>query len=148
MIDDDYHTPVLSFFEHFTGVIMAKLFVEMDDALLSRVLIESQEQEVSLDTFISETLNAALASPNTVPARKSVNVELIIGSAVEQVRTKKIGTEFMLVELCTDDDWEALSGGERKSLGLGFRKAVESVDPPIAVYVRRTGSNKAVYKRL
>lgn len=127
---------------------MAKLFVEIDDALLSRVLIDSQEQEISLDTFISEALNAALASPNPVPVRKTVNVDDMIASAVDRVRTKEIGLEFMLIDLCTDDDWEALSGGERKSLGKGFRKAVESLAPPIAKYVRRTSSNKAVYKRV
>lgn len=127
---------------------MAKLFVEIDDALLSRVLIDSQEQEISLDTFISEALNAALASPNPVPARKAVNVDDLIASAVDRVRAKEIGSEFMLIDLCTDEDWEALSGGERKSLGKGFRKAVEGIEPPIAKYVRRTSSNKAVYKRV
>lgn len=127
---------------------MAKLFVEIDDAILSRVLIDSQEQEISLDTFISEALNAALANPNPVPARKSVNVDDLIASAVDHVRTKEVRSEFMLIDLCANEDWEALSGGERKSLGKGFRKAVESMDPPIAVYVRRTSSNKAVYQRV
>jgi hypothetical protein len=64
------------------------------------------------------------------------------------VRTKEIGSEFKLIDLCTDEDWEALSGGERKSLGKGFRKAVEGMSLPIAKYVRRTSSNKAVYKRV
>ena len=127
---------------------MAKLFVEIDDALLSHVLIDSQEQEISLDTFISEALNAALASPNPAPARKSVNVEDLIASAVGHASTKEIGAEFMLIDLCANEDWEALSGGERKSLGKGFRKAVESLAPPVAKYVRRTSSNKAVYKRV
>ncbi|KVC62691.1 hypothetical protein WI72_09600 [Burkholderia ubonensis] len=127
---------------------MVKLFVEIDDALLCRALTDSQEQEISLDTFISEALNAALASPNPVPARKAMNVDDLIASTIDRVRKKEIGAEFMLVDLCTDEDWDALSGGERKSLGKGFRKAVEGVVPPIAVYVRRTSSNKAVYRRI
>lgn len=127
---------------------MAKLFVEIDDALLSRALIDSQEQEISLDTFISEALNAALVSPNPAFTRKTVNVDDLIAIAVDRVRTKEIGSEFMLIDLCTNEDWEALSGGERKSLGKGFRKAVESMYPPIAAYVQRTSSNKAVYRRI
>lgn len=127
---------------------MAKLFVEIDDALLSRVLIDSQKQDISLDTFISEALNAALASPCSLPARKAVNVDDLIASAVGRASTKEVGSEFMLIDLCTDEDWEALSGGERKSLGKGFRKAVEGIEPSIAMYVRRTSSNKAVYQRV
>ena len=127
---------------------MTKLFLDLDDALLARVLNESQEQEISLDKFISEALDAALKSPNPAPAKKVVNVDTLIASAVDRVRTKQVGSEFMLVDLCTDEDWEALSGGERKSLGKGFRKAVEGMEPPVAIYVRRTSSNKAVYRRV
>lgn len=127
---------------------MANLFLEIDDSLLSQVLIKSQEQNISLNTFISEALNAVLASPSPVPARKAVNIDELIKSAVDRVHTEKIGSEFMLIDLCANDDWEALSGGERKSLGKGFRKAVENMDPPIAIYIRRTSSNKAVYQRI
>ena len=127
---------------------MAKLLVDIEDALLSRVLVESQEQEVSLETFINEALASVLAGGTPAPVRKSVNVEALIAHAIAQVETKEPQSEFMLVDLCTGDDWEALSGGERKSLGKGFRKAVESQIPPIAQYVRRTSSNKAVYKRI
>lgn len=127
---------------------MANLMVSIDDALLSRVLIESQEQEVSLDTFISEALASVLAGTSQIAPRKVVNVDDMVAQAVAQVQRQASGTEFLLVDLCTDEDWEALSGGERKSLGKGFRKAVESQDPPIARFVRRTSSNKAVYKRI
>ena len=127
---------------------MAKLIVEIDDVLLSKTLIDVQEQEVSLDTFIAEALNAALASPTPATPRRSVDVDDLIASAVESVRAVKVGTEFMLVELCAEKDWDALTGGERKSLGKGFRKAVESMDVPIARHVRRTSSNKAVYERI
>lgn len=127
---------------------MAKIFVEIDDALLSQVLIESQEQEVSLDVFISDALSQSLASPNPVPVRKAVNISQLIAGAVNRVYAKQIGTEFMLIDLCVEEDWEALSGGERKSLGKGFRKALEGMVPPIGQYLRRTSSNKAVYKRV
>lgn len=127
---------------------MANLIVEIDDVLLSKTLIDAQEQEVSLDTFIAEALNAALASPTPATLRRSVDVDGLIGSAVDKARAVEVGTEFMLVDLCAEEDWEALTGGERKSLGKGFRKAVESMDVPIARHVRRTSSNKAVYKRI
>lgn len=127
---------------------MAKLLLDIEDALLAKVLAESQEQEISLETFIHEALGNVLAGETPTPVRKSVNVEALIAHAISQVELKAPQSEFMLVDLCTEEDWEALSGGERKSLGKGFRKAVESQSPPIAAYVRRTSSNKAVYKRL
>lgn len=127
---------------------MAKLVLEIDDALLSRALIDSQEQEISLDTFVSEALNSALASPTPAPVQRVVNVNDVIASAVDRARAQALGSEFMLIELCDNEDWEALSGGERKSLGKGFRKEVEGMNPPIAEFVRRTSSNKAVYKRV
>lgn len=127
---------------------MAKLFVEIDDTLLSRVLIDSQEQGINLNTFITDALNTALASPNLILPRKTVNVDDVIKRAINIARSKDVGSEFMLRELCTDDDWEALSGGEHKSLGKLFRKAVEGITPPIAAYAYRTSSNKAVYKRI
>lgn len=127
---------------------MTKLIVEIDDALLSRALIESQDQEISLDTFISESLKTTLESSSPIPIRKTVNIEDVIASAVKQVRTREINSEFLLIDLCSNEDWEALSSGERKSLGKGFRKEVENMQPPIAKYIRRTSSNKAVYKRV
>ena len=128
---------------------MATLIVEIDDALLSKSLIDAQEQEIPLDKFISDALSVALTSPLTPSTNhKAVNVESVINSAVEGARRKDKGTEFMLVDICAGEDWDALSGGERKSLGKGFRKAVEGITPPIAEFVRRTSSNKAVYKRI
>ena len=126
---------------------MVKLFVEIEDALLSKALIDAQEQEVSLDTFISDAVNAALANPSPSLVRPPVNVEHLISSAVERACAKASGSEFMLFDLCAQEDWEGLSGGERKSLGKGFRKAVELMEPPVAVYLRRTSGNKAVYQR-
>lgn len=126
---------------------MTRLFVEIDDALLLKVLLDSQERKVSLDTFINEALNAALGASTTLATHKPVKVEDIINSAIERARTKEPGSEFLLVDLCKEEEWEALSSGGRKSLGKGFRKAVESMTPPVATYVRRTSANKAVYQR-
>ncbi|MCL1824916.1 MAG: single-stranded DNA-binding protein [Betaproteobacteria bacterium] len=127
---------------------MARLSVEIDDALLSRVLIVSQQKKIRLDTFIRKALDEALTSSNPVPVRKTLNVEDLIARAVDSVRNKEAGSEFTLVDLFSDEDWKTLSGGDRKNLGKGFRKAVEGLAPPIAKRVRRTSSNKAVYKKV
>lgn len=127
---------------------MATLLVELDDALLARVLNESQEQEIDLKKFISEALDAFLTGGAPAPARRSVDVEALLASAVKLATARQKDSKFMLVDLFEDKDWDALSGGERKSLGKGFRKTVEGMIPPVAKYVGRTSSNKAVYKRV
>lgn len=127
---------------------MAEILVKIDDATLLRALTESQEQEVSIDVFICDALNNSLAEPSSLSLRKPVNVEALIESAVEAACMKPSGVEFMLIDLVTNEAWEALSGGERKSLGKGFRKAVEARVPAVAEFVRRTSSNKAVYKKI
>ena len=126
---------------------MAKLMIEIDDSLLSKALIESEEQQVSLDIFINEALRATLIEPNP-PARRSISIETMLRNAVEGVKARVIGTEFNLFDICAIEDWEALSSGERKSLGKNFRKAVEGAESPIAKYIGRTSSNKAIYRRI
>jgi hypothetical protein len=125
---------------------MTKLIIEIDDSLLSKALMESQEQEVSLDTFINEALTAALAEPIAQP-RKTVSIDTILQNAVEQAKSLKVGTKFLLADICSFEDWESLSSGERKSLGKGFRKTVEGSEPQIAEHVGRTSGNKAIYRR-
>ena len=126
---------------------MTQILIEVDDALLSAALIESQEQQITLDTFINEAIKTILADPNS-PAPKPISIDTILKNTVECAKKTPQGHEFLLVDICTDDDWNALSSGERKSLGKGFRKAVETASPQIAEHVRRTNSNKAVYRRL
>ena len=45
---------------------MTKIIVEFDDAQLLRALMESGAQRISLDSFISQALDAALENPNPV----------------------------------------------------------------------------------
>jgi hypothetical protein len=127
---------------------MTKLIIEIDDALLSKALTESQEQQVSLDTFINEALATTLAEPISPIVRKNIGIDTILQSAVEQSKSLVPETEFLLVDICSVEDWNYLSSGERKSLGKDFRKAVEGAEPQIARHVGRTTSNKAIYKRI
>jgi hypothetical protein len=129
---------------------MATIFIEIGESLLLGALLSSQGRGITLDIFIDEALNAALvpASSNPMSAQKETTVDDMIASALDCVRSKEVGSEFMLEDLCPDDDWQTLSTGNRKSLGKKFRKAVVEMKEPIAEYVRRTSSNKAVYKKI
>lgn len=127
---------------------MAKILVDIEETLLVEALRHSQERKVSLDAFINDTLGASLKDARGGTTRQFMNVQDVINSAVERAQVKPIDSEFLLADLCSEEEWEGLSSGGRKSLGKGFRKAVESMTPPVAEYVRRTSANKAVYRRL
>jgi hypothetical protein len=127
---------------------MTKIIVEFDDAQLLRALMESGAQRISLDSFISQALDAALENPNPVSQEPPVNVDDLIASALDRVHAIERGKEFFLSDVCADAAWQTLTGGERKSLGKMFRKAVECNTPPLAKYVRRASNNTAVYVRL
>lgn len=126
---------------------MTQIIIELEDSLLSASLIESQEQQISLDLFINEAIKSMLTEPN-LPIQKPIKIEDILENTVECAKRKVTGEEFLLVDICTNDNWNSLSSGERKSLGKEFRKAVENATPQIARHVRRTSSNKAVYQRV
>ncbi len=126
---------------------MTQIIIEIDDSLLSASLIESQEQQISLDTFINEAIKSTLAEPNS-PIQKPISIDGILKNTVECAKQKAIGEEFLLVDICTNEDWNSLSSGARKSLGKEFRKSVENTVPQIAKHVGRTSSNKAIYKRV
>ena len=127
---------------------MVKIVLEINEALLSKALISSQEQGMDLNTFLCEALDTAIVSKAPEPESLVLTTDDLIAKVVDRARTKEVGVEFMLVDLCTTDEWESLSSGERKSFGKSFRRAVEDVTPPVAKYVRRTSSNKAVYERV
>ena len=126
---------------------MANLLFAIDDSLLSSALLASANRNVALDFFIAEAIRSALEKPG-LPLRNSVKIDDILQNALRIVQSKRRGERFFLKDICDAQDWERISGGERKSLGKSFRKAVESSNHPIARHVGRTSSNQAIYERV
>lgn len=125
---------------------MSKLIIEVEESLLSKVLIECQKQKVDLDNFIKDALAARLSNQE-LSNNISISVPDVLRKTCEKARAMPLGREFLLMDICDKSDWVSLSSGERKTLGKQFKKMVEGTIPPIAKYVRRTSSNKAVYMK-
>lgn len=125
---------------------MAQIILTLDDNILSRVLLEAIEQESTLEDYLSDAIAQVLEIP--VEKKAVVDIERIIETALHIAATKQVGDEFLLSDVCGVDDWASMGGGERKQLGKGFRKAVENRASHIAVFMKRTTGNKAVYKRI
>jgi hypothetical protein len=126
---------------------MARLLIEIDDVLLAWVMCEAQAREVSLDVFINDAISTIQTKSN-LPANKSVSANDILSRLIERTTEIAAGEKFTLIDICEVEDWESISGGERKGLGRNFRKAVEGVIPQIARLVDKTSSNKAIYERV
>jgi len=127
---------------------VTKIMLEIEDLVLLRALTESAKQQTSLAVFITHVLKAALESPNPVSPPLPNKVEDLIAATLVRVHAIAAGKEFLLSDVFADAAWQTLTGGERKSFGKNFRKAVESNSPPLAKYVRRASNNLAVYVRI
>lgn len=125
---------------------MTAIVLDLEDTILAKALQECLEHDYTLSEYITEAISSALEIP--IIKKPSVNINELIETALIAAENKSIGTEFMLTDVCPSDVWENLSGGDRKSLGKGFRKAAESQKPTKVVFDRRTTGNKAVYKRV
>lgn len=125
---------------------MAKLIISLDETLLASALRVALGRSQTLDSFITESVRAALAA-EVAPA-EAIDLDTLITEFVERAKAKKSGERFYMDGLCTPDQWNALNPGARKSLGKEFRKAVENPAAPIASHQGRTSGNKAIYKRL
>jgi hypothetical protein len=125
---------------------MAKLVLNVEDILLSRVLPAALNRGQTLDAYVTEALKAMIENATVPP----VNSDLggLLAQLLERATAIKPDKQFYLDEICTPDEWNALSNGARKSLGKEFRKAVENPQSPIAHHVGRTSSNKAIYQRI
>ena len=122
----------------------------IENMLLGRVLDECLDQNKSLEVFISDALKAALNDDKKPLEGKDNLLERIIETAIEKAKAKPKATTdddvFHLDDLCSPKDWEALSSGERKSMGKLFRNRIETMG--IAKHAGRTNTNKAIYKRI
>ena len=120
------------------------VMIELDERVLTGILIQAKEFNINLNTHIENVLNSAMLKP--IEPKTPLILDSIINQAIQNAGKKVSGDEFHINDVCSDQVWEQLSSGERKRLGRMFRKEVES--KKIATFLRRTTGNKAIYERL
>jgi len=125
---------------------MAKLLLNVEDILLSQVLLAALNRGQTLDAYVIEALKLMTKNATVPPVNSDFGG--LLTQLLERATAIKPDQQFHLDEICTPDEWNALSNGSRKSLGKEFRKAVENPQSPIAHHVGRTSSNKAIYQRI
>ena len=118
--------------------------IELDERVLTGILIQATELNINLNTHIENVLNSTMLQP--IEPKTPLILDSIINQAIQNAEKKVSGDEFHINDVCSDQVWEQLSSGERKRLGRLFRKEVES--KKIAKFLRRTTGNKAIYERL
>jgi hypothetical protein len=125
---------------------MVDTVIRWDSQTLVQALARADELKMSLDAFVAMCVRDATGLEE---ADKTVlfDVAALVGSATAAIKALPVKTEFTLEDVASED-WAHLTGGQRKSLGKAFRKAVETSDPQIAIWDRRTSANKAVYRRV
>ncbi|KTB69972.1 MULTISPECIES: DUF1413 domain-containing protein [Pseudomonas] len=113
--------------------------IQIKDDLLRALLNQAHKNDSTPEGLLDEILRQELDDPDL--ESKSLNAflqEAIRGAgAIEKM------TEFSFDDVLGREDWNRLSGGDRKSLGRSFRKEVERLG--IAVWLRRNSANKAIY---
>ncbi len=120
------------------------VIIELDEKVLAHTLEEATKLKFNLNEYIKNVLsNTELKQ---IEPKIHLDLDSIINQAIQNGEKKVSGDEFNINDVCSDQIWEQLSNGERKRLGKLFRKEVES--KRIALFVRRTSANKAIYKRL
>jgi dsRNA-specific ribonuclease len=118
--------------------------IDLDDKTLAQALIKATGRKITFEAFITESIRAALdQEEGNVDA--PIDVAAALAAALGAVGNLPSKKEFMLEDIAAD--WPNLTGGQRKSLGKAFKKAVKDSKPQIAKWLRRTSANKAVYVR-
>ena len=120
------------------------VMIELDERVLTGILIQATELNINLNTHIENVLNSTMLQP--IEPKTPLILDSIINQAIQNAEKKVSGDEFHINDVCSDQVWEQLSSGERKRLGRLFRKEIES--KKIAKFLRRTTGNKAIYERL
>jgi hypothetical protein len=124
---------------------VAKLLIDIEDSLLSDLLPLAIAAGLSIDAFLCETARTALADDEI--DIQLVDIDAVLGRAVEAVRTLPSGTKFSLPDLIGDETWKAIAAGPRKTLGKRFRRAI-TADDALANHLTRSSANLAIYQRL
>lgn len=117
------------------------IIIDIEQGLLSEALRFCGA--TGFDAFVAEALRAHMAEDDIDVPVADVSM---LDRAVAAARLKAAGAEFLLIDLFSTADWQAVPPGERKSLGRAFRKAVESAG--IAQYLQMTDTRKALYRRI
>ena len=120
------------------------VMIELDERVLTGILIQATELNINLNTHIENVLNSTMLKP--IEPKTLLDLDLLVNQAIQNAEKKVSGDEFHINDVCSDQVWEQLSSGERKRLGRLFRKEIES--KKIAKFLRRTTGNKAIYERL
>lgn len=141
---DSHYTSLNS--NDYWRILMTQITIEIHDSLLSKAIIESQANQISLSDFINNSLETALKEQP--PVTNKISIAEILQNTIERVKELDSGKQFLLVEMCQKENWDALNSGERKQFGKMFRKEVEGGKELIAKHIDRTSSNKAIYQRI
>ena len=119
---------------------MLRLALTLDADLAMAALEQAREAELELDAFVVEKLRQALVGSVAEPIGKG-NEEWL-KKAVERARALPAGHEFKLQDLFSKDEWKQIPSPT--VFGREFRKEVE---PALAIHVRKTPQNQAIYER-
>ena len=122
---------------------MGKLIMDIETAVIGGLATECEKQGITIDAYANQLLKAALLGPHAPPTTTNIDIGELLNQAVARTKKLPIGREFNLEDLFSNDEWDALQSGERKSFGRRFKKAVAH----LADHIGRTSGNKAIYKR-
>lgn len=113
--------------------------IQIKEDLLLALLTQARKNGSTVEVVIDEILRDALDDPDL----ESKSLGAFLALAIDGVDAIENMAEFSLDDVLGYEEWNRLSGGDRKSLGRSFRKEVERLG--IAVWLRRNSANKAIY---
>lgn len=113
--------------------------IQIKDDLLRALLTHAEKNGSTAEVAIDDLLREALDDPDL----ESKSLGAFLHEAIRGVDAIEKMAEFSFDDVLCSEDWNRLSGGDRKSLGRSFRKEVERLG--IAVWLRRNSANKAIY---
>lgn len=114
---------------------MAKILIEINNLLLSEILIKSHSKGVSLDKFIEDIINSMV----------SETINTFLAEAITRAMKKNIGDEFKLEDLFEADEWAKLNGN---TLGKHFSEQVKKGGLSNIFQRTNKGTFPSNYKRL
>jgi plasmid stability protein len=113
--------------------------IQIKDDLLRALLIHAGQKGSTAEAAIDDILRDALDDPDL----ENKSLGAFLDEAIRGVDAIENMAEFSFDDVLGSENWNRLSGGDRKSLGRSFRKEVERLG--IAVWLRRNSANKAIY---
>jgi hypothetical protein len=114
--------------------------VPISYAVLVQLIKKAEAEETTIESLIATVLEDHVEAPDMMSTHAAMEL------ALERAEAQEPGAEFLLEDLFREEEWRRVPG--TRGLGRRFRTAVEAADAAIAKHVRKTITNKAVYKRL